>query len=452
MVDGHLPNPLPPHEVEENHLPPTGEGLKRPHSPPLTTLTQPPSYASMAAPSPSLSTSPHHPCLVTNLRPIAVHDGKPSVNFKKSDKQAFIQEMNYVLIGKFSHGRPTLDAIKEFFVNMKFKGEFNISIFDPKHLFIELTLLEDRNKLWMKQVWFLSSLPMRVFKWDANFNPNIESSIRPVWVSFPGLPLYLFNEYGLASVANTIGTPIRFDSLNINRVKLGVAIVCVELDISKPRGHSVWVNFEDEEDPSLDEGFWQAVEYDFIPPFCVECSHIGHTQEACKRLAAANLKGKAKADAGFHPPKRFKDHNNTPKKGTEQPSGFGSDHSPKMLNIARKLELLQTSRPQKAAGAGPSKVPFPGRHHPVQPNLVSVANSFAVLEDQDGSIPVPQPLVGEVVPSHFEEGLGTIILPFKAPSQPVSPVLAQDFNLIYQSAFDLEMELIEKASGANSNA
>ncbi|GAA0185440.1 hypothetical protein LIER_32728 [Lithospermum erythrorhizon] len=221
--------------------------------------------------------------------------------------------MNYVLIGKFS---PKLEEIKEFFVNLKFKGEYNISIYDPKHLFIELTLLEDRNKLWMKQVCFISILPMRIFKWDANFNPSKESSIRPVWVSFHGLPLYLLIEYGLASVANTIDTPIRFDSFNINRVKLGVATVCVELDISLPRVHTVWVNFEDEEDPILDEGFWQKGEYEFIPPYCVECSHIGHTQEACKRLAAANLKGKSKVDAVAHPPpKRFKDHNNTPKKG-----------------------------------------------------------------------------------------------------------------------------------------
>ncbi|GAA0186746.1 hypothetical protein LIER_34034 [Lithospermum erythrorhizon] len=449
MADGPLPNPLPPQEVEENHLPPTGEVLKRPHSPPLANPIPGPSYAAMAAPSTTLSTSPHHPCLVTDLRPISVRDGKPSVNFKKSDKQAFIQDMNYVLVGKFSHGRPKLDAIKEFFVNMKFKGEFNISIYDPKHLFIELTLLEDRNKLWMKQVWFISSLPMRIFKWDANFNPKIKSSIRPVWVSFPGLPLYLFNECGLASVANTIGKPIRSDSFNINRVKLGVAIVCVELDISKARCHSVWVNFEDEEDRTLDEGFWQAVEYEFIPPFCVECSHIGHTQEACKRIAAANLKGKAKVFDANPPPKRFKDHNNTPKKGTEQAWECASKNSPKIAPIPRKMEVMAAYRNTKAGGAGSSRVLFPG-NNPSEPSIpVPVANSFAALVDLPPSL--PQLPVEDVVPPYFEEGLGTTILPFKAPSQPGSSVADHDFNHVFQCAFDLEMDLIEKASGANSN-
>ncbi|GAA0166642.1 hypothetical protein LIER_40228 [Lithospermum erythrorhizon] len=335
--------------------------------------------------------------------------------------------MNYVLIGKFSHGRPKIDAIKVFFVNMKFKGEFNISIYDPKHLFIELSLLEDRNKLWMKQVWFISSLPMRVFKWDVNFNPNIESSIRPIWVSFLGLPLYLFNEYGLASVANTIGEPIRFDSCNINRVKLGVATVCVELDISKPRGHSVWINFEDEEDPSLDE-------------------------EASKRLVAANLKGKAEANDSNPPTKRFKDHNNTPKKGTEQAWAVVSKQSPKILTISRKMDLMEAYRKTKAGGAGTSRTLFPGHNPPVQNNFVPVANSFSALDDKPGSHPMTLQPVEDVVPLNFEEGLGTTILPFKAPSQPVSPVVDQDFNLLFQSAFDQDIELIEKASGANSNA
>ncbi|GAA0179388.1 hypothetical protein LIER_42216 [Lithospermum erythrorhizon] len=449
MADGTLPNPFPPHEVEENHLPPTGEGLKRPHSPPLETLNPATTYAAMAAPSTSLSTSPHHPCLITDLRPISVRDGKPAVNFKKSDKQAFIQDMNYVLVGKFSHGRPKLEAIKEFFVNMKFKGEFNISIYDPKHLFIELTLLEDRNRLWMKQVWFISSLPMRIFKWDANFNPNIESSIRPVWVSFPGLPLYLFNECGLASVANTIGPPIRFDSFNINRVKLGVAIVCVELDISKPRDHSVWVNFEDEEDPALDEGFWQPVEYDFIPPFCVECSHIGHTQEACKRIAAANLKGKSQAYEDNPPPKRFKDHNNTPKKGPEKSLVLSSKHSPQISTVSKKLEELDALRKSKAGGAGTSKNLFPGLKPPAP---VPVANSFSALEDLPCNPPLQHMPLEEVVPPDFEEGLGTTILPFKAHSVPVSPVVDQDFNPLFLNAFEQDMDIIEKASGANSYA
>ncbi|GAA0147277.1 hypothetical protein LIER_42945 [Lithospermum erythrorhizon] len=75
---------------------------------------------------------------------------------------------------------------------------------------------------------------MRIFKWTADFDPTKESPLTPVWAHFPGLPFYLYEERGLLSVANSIGKPLRIFSLNTNRVKLGVASVCVELDISKP--------------------------------------------------------------------------------------------------------------------------------------------------------------------------------------------------------------------------
>ncbi|GAA0184883.1 hypothetical protein LIER_32171 [Lithospermum erythrorhizon] len=67
---------------------------------------------------------------VANFCPVASHEGKPSVVFKKSDKARYLSMMKHVLIGKFSHGRPTIAVIKEFFVKLKLKGAYNISLFD----------------------------------------------------------------------------------------------------------------------------------------------------------------------------------------------------------------------------------------------------------------------------------------------------------------------------------
>ncbi|GAA0170510.1 hypothetical protein LIER_24750 [Lithospermum erythrorhizon] len=120
----------------------------------------------------------------------------------------------------------------------------------------------------MKQVWFIQGSPIKMFKWSVDFSPDKESSIKPVWVHFPGLPLYLFDPEPLASIANSIGHPIRYDSHNINRVKLGVA--------------SIWIGFEDEADPANNEGFWQLVEYEFVPSYCTDCSHVGHLASQCK--------------------------------------------------------------------------------------------------------------------------------------------------------------------------
>ncbi|KAG9138759.1 hypothetical protein Leryth_025346 [Lithospermum erythrorhizon] len=143
--------------------------------------------------------------------------------------------------------------------------------------------MEDYTRLWVRLVWFVKSCPMRIFKWTPDFNPSKESPLTPVWVHFHGLPLYLFEGERLISVANTIGKPLRVDSHNVNRVKLGTASVCIELDVSKPLMHETWISFVDDEDPDIVEGFWQKVEYDSVPSYCSKCFHIGHKVDDYKQ-------------------------------------------------------------------------------------------------------------------------------------------------------------------------
>ncbi|GAA0173775.1 hypothetical protein LIER_27323 [Lithospermum erythrorhizon] len=256
-----------------------------PHGKP--TLMHKPSYAhavlSLASFCTSKDTYPL-PCLDSqNLKPVGTHDGKPSIRFKKADKQRYLDLMKHILVGKFSHGRPTIAIIKEFFISLKLKGAYNISLYDAKHLIIECDLLEDYTRLWVRFIWFIKSYPMRIFKWTVDFDSYKESALTPVRAHFPRLPTYLYEEEGLLSIANSIGKPLRIDSLNTNRVKLGVASVCIELDVSKPLVDKVWVSFEDDEYPDYNEGFWQRVEYDEIPHYCSKCFHMGHSVANCKR-------------------------------------------------------------------------------------------------------------------------------------------------------------------------
>ncbi|GAA0177619.1 hypothetical protein LIER_29728 [Lithospermum erythrorhizon] len=250
----HAPQPGPVH-VAQAHPP------NLMHAAPTTSMHKP-SYAHAALGLTSVCTADDpqaRPCLDShNLKPVGIHDGKPSIRFKKADKLRFLGLMKHVLVGKFSHCRPTIAIIKEFFIALKLKGAYNISLYDAKHLIIECDLLEDYTRFW-------------------------ESALTPVWVHFPGLPIFLYEEEGLLSVANSIGKPLRIDALNTNRVKLGVASVCVELDVSKPLVDKVWVSFEDDECADNNEGFWQQVQYDEIPHYCSKCFDMGHSVENCKR-------------------------------------------------------------------------------------------------------------------------------------------------------------------------
>ncbi|KAG9132156.1 hypothetical protein Leryth_025319 [Lithospermum erythrorhizon] len=155
--------------------------------------------------------------------PPTTFQGKPAVVFKHADKEKFLKKMRHVLIGKFSHGRPSIADIKEFFVRLNLKG----------------------------------------------------------------LPLHLFDEEALLSVANGIGKPLSIDMHNVKRIKLGTANVCVEVDASKPLLNEICVGFGDEEGEVVDEkqmeGFWQNIVYETVPDYCVECSHLGHNVSTCKR-------------------------------------------------------------------------------------------------------------------------------------------------------------------------
>ncbi|GAA0175871.1 hypothetical protein LIER_28967 [Lithospermum erythrorhizon] len=88
----------------------------------------------------------------------------------------------------------------------------------------------------------------------------------------------------LLSIANSIGTPLRIDQNNVNRVKLGQASICVALDVLKPVRDKVWVAFEEEESDVIVEGFWQPISYDYYPSYCSDCCYLGHNAAVCKRM------------------------------------------------------------------------------------------------------------------------------------------------------------------------
>ncbi|KAL2224233.1 UNVERIFIED_CONTAM: hypothetical protein Sindi_3105000 [Sesamum indicum] len=103
--------------------------------------------------------------------------------------------------------------------------------------------------------------PMRVFKWTPTFTPSKESSIVPVWVSFPELPAHLFRKEVLFTVASMIGTPLQIDDATLNQSKLSKARACIELDLLKPRLENFQIQI-------CGATIVQRIEYEDIPHYC----------------------------------------------------------------------------------------------------------------------------------------------------------------------------------------
>ncbi|GAA0175101.1 hypothetical protein LIER_41847 [Lithospermum erythrorhizon] len=186
-----------------------------------------------------------------SLRPTSLYQGKPLVVLPLADKHTL-------------------------------RGDYNVSLFDNKHIFIECSSKVDFYRIWLKLIWFVKGFSMRVFKWVPEFSPLLESAIAPVWVRLEGLPLL--------TISNAVGKPIRVDPRNVNHSMLNSARICVELDVSKTLTDAIWVCFEDETSKNLLDGFWVKVFYDVVPKFCTFCSHIGHGMDVCKRRLDVSLK------------------------------------------------------------------------------------------------------------------------------------------------------------------
>ncbi|KAG9136594.1 hypothetical protein Leryth_027551 [Lithospermum erythrorhizon] len=236
---------------------------------------------------------------------ISWYQGKLSIVFSSSEKQLLVDNLKFVLIGNFSHGRPSLMATRAFFASLCLTGSLNISNFDKNHIFLECSCKADFYKLWLKLIWSINGFPMRVFKWGPDFIPHKESAVAPVWIRIVGIPLYMFEESTLLSIAQTIGKPIRVDPRNLDRSVLNLARISVELNVSEPLMDSIWVCFEDETTGKLLDGFWLKVFYDVVPAYCSACYHIGHGLDKCKRgVFAVNVEEIRSADQVFdHLPK-----------------------------------------------------------------------------------------------------------------------------------------------------
>ncbi|KAL0284275.1 UNVERIFIED_CONTAM: hypothetical protein Sangu_2835900 [Sesamum angustifolium] len=125
-----------------------------------------------------------------------------------------------------------------------------------------------------RRIWYLKGFLMRVFKWSPTFTPDQESSIVPVWVSFPELPAHLFHKDAIFSIASIVGTPLQMADTTYNQSKLSRARVCIEIDLLKPLLEEFDIQIQDRK-------IIQKIEYGKIPHYCSLCKHVGHQALEC---------------------------------------------------------------------------------------------------------------------------------------------------------------------------
>ncbi|KAL0434982.1 UNVERIFIED_CONTAM: hypothetical protein Sradi_0206100 [Sesamum radiatum] len=102
----------------------------------------------------------------------------------------------------------------------------------------------------------------------------------PIWIKLKHLPVELWTEDGLSTVASGVGKPLYKDVIMCSCARLDYARVCVMLDYDAKLPKHVVVML-----PATDEGQTIPckvdVEYEWIPSKCIRCRSLGHSQPNC---------------------------------------------------------------------------------------------------------------------------------------------------------------------------
>lgn len=180
----------------------------------------------------------------------------------------FTKPYDFTLIGKFAQGynkenpllgRPPIEKLQKDFEAFDLKGEFQLGLLDNRHVLIQLHHQQDYLRLYSRAVWYVGGMPMRIFKWTSEFHVDKESSVAPVWVTLPRLPIHFFNRTALHGIASLLGVPLRIDSATASLKRPSLARIQVSIDVLKERTDRVWIGIGES------SGFWQKVEFESVP-------------------------------------------------------------------------------------------------------------------------------------------------------------------------------------------
>ncbi|XP_071928074.1 uncharacterized protein [Coffea arabica] len=211
------------------------------------------------------------------IQHVSVYKGEAAVIFSREDVDKLAAPFRWTLVGKFSHGRPSLEDTRKFFSSLNLKDQVSIGLMDYRHVLIKCTAEVDFIRIWMRGIWQLGKYPMRVFRWTREFHVHKESSLAPVWVDLPNLPIHYFDKHSLFSILSPVGRPLFLDSATAAGTRPSVARVCVEIDVSKQVVPRVWIAVEGE------SGFWQKIVPENLPSYCSYCWRLGHLSVDCKK-------------------------------------------------------------------------------------------------------------------------------------------------------------------------
>ncbi|KAL3513422.1 hypothetical protein ACH5RR_026139 [Cinchona calisaya] len=120
--------------------------------------------------------------------------GKPVVFFVPELVQDLAKLFRFVLVGKFSGGRPSMATLTCDFLKIGYSDSFAFGLLDNRHFLIRFDPEKDYLHCCCQGFLTFQGFFMRIFNWLLSFSLDAESSIAPVWKTLDGLPAHLFHK------------------------------------------------------------------------------------------------------------------------------------------------------------------------------------------------------------------------------------------------------------------
>ncbi|KAL2243629.1 UNVERIFIED_CONTAM: hypothetical protein Sindi_0480900 [Sesamum indicum] len=128
--------------------------------------------------------------------------------------------------------------------------------------------------------WLFQGQPIVLQKWEPGMAMRkLKHTQVPVWIKMRHLPVELWTEEGLSTVASGIGKPLYPDAITRACTRLDFARVCVMLDVSSNLPKHIIIMTPDEEGGETPCKI--DVEYEWLPAKCTSCMTLGHSAKDC---------------------------------------------------------------------------------------------------------------------------------------------------------------------------
>ncbi|CAI9094821.1 OLC1v1030621C1 [Oldenlandia corymbosa var. corymbosa] len=153
------------------------------------------------------------------IKEVKFINGTPTLEFEDEEFEQLIAPHRLSLVGKFSYGRPKMEAIHAEFKKIGFSGAYTLALYD--------------------------------------------------------LPIEFMHPEVIYSMATALGQPLKVDTPTLNMTRPSVARFCVEVDLTKDLPKSVKVGKKGRKHE-------QVFTFEHILSYCLKCCKIGHKDIDCR--------------------------------------------------------------------------------------------------------------------------------------------------------------------------